>query len=128
MTSPDAESCDNANMTTNTLPPEVRADMDAVAAAVTAGRPVDPEVARRVRERADQARDRLLATHGVQNIGVQLIREARGPLTEAQEMELTLAQRDLLREGKLRLTDPDTGTVYVLVAEADYERLRGGNT
>jgi hypothetical protein len=35
---------------------------------------------------------------------------------------LTLAQRALLRKGLLRLIDPDTGAIYVLVAEAEYDR------
>jgi hypothetical protein len=95
-----------------------------VADAVAAGRPVDPEIARRVRERSDRARQELLATRGAQDIGVQLIREARGPLDADQERELTLAQRDLLRSGELRLTDPETGKTYVLVPEDDYDRLR----
>ncbi len=62
------------------IPPDVLADMQAVADAVAAGRPVDPEVARRVQERAEKARLEILALHGVQEIGVSLIREFRGDL------------------------------------------------
>ncbi len=47
-----------------------------------AGRPIPAEVARRVQERADQVRKDILATHGVQDIGVQIIREIRGDLPE----------------------------------------------
>ncbi|MBO0700438.1 MAG: hypothetical protein J2P46_18720 [Zavarzinella sp.] len=105
------------------VPSEELADLRAVADAVAAGRPVDPEVARRVRDRSDRARKELLAARGVQDISVQLIRESRGPLDAEQERELTLAQRDLLRRGELRLTDPDTGKTYVLVPEDEYDRL-----
>jgi hypothetical protein len=37
-------------------------------------------LARRVRARAEAIRQQILATHGVQDIGVQLIRELRGEL------------------------------------------------
>jgi hypothetical protein len=74
-------------MTTSTpitgIPPDVMADLEAVAAAVAAGVKPDPELARRVRERADKARQELIATRGVQDIGVQLIREIRGALPES---------------------------------------------
>jgi hypothetical protein len=62
------------------IPPEVLADAEAVALAVSEGRKVDPDVARRVQERAAKARQEILATHGVQNIGVDIIRELRGEL------------------------------------------------
>jgi hypothetical protein len=58
------------------------ADVQAVADALTAGTPVDPDLARRVRERAAKARQELLATRGVQDIGVQIIREIRGDMSE----------------------------------------------
>jgi hypothetical protein len=73
-------------MATNTkdagIQPDVMADMQAVANALTSGKPVDREVARRVRQRAEEARKDLLATRGVQEIGVQLIREIRGDLPQ----------------------------------------------
>jgi hypothetical protein len=64
---------------------DVSADADArlVAECVAAGRPIPPEVVRRVQERAERARKELLATHGVQNIGVAIIRELRGELPES---------------------------------------------
>lgn len=60
------------------------ADLDAqiVANSVAAGKQVPPDVAKRVRERADAARKQLLATHGVQDIGVEIIREIRGELPQ----------------------------------------------
>jgi hypothetical protein len=59
------------------------ADTQLIAECVAAGRPIPPEVVRRVQERAEQARKELLATHGVQNIGVSIIRELRGELPES---------------------------------------------
>ena len=64
------------------FPPDVMADMQAVADSLGSGKPVDAEVARRVRKRAAKAREELLATHGVQDIGVQIIREIRGDVPE----------------------------------------------
>src|SRR5689334_8134907 len=89
--------------TASVVAPDVLADLEAVATAVAAGRPVDPDVARRVRQRADAARARGDARSAGTDVGVQLVREARGPLEEEQERELTLAQRDLVRRGDLRL-------------------------
>ncbi|HEV3238532.1 MAG TPA: hypothetical protein VGZ25_16215 [Gemmataceae bacterium] len=62
------------------IPPDVMADMQAVSDALTSGKPLDQEVARRVRDRAEKARQELLATKGLQDIGVQIIREIRGDL------------------------------------------------
>ena len=92
------------------------------------GKPLNPEVSRRIHERSDRIRQEILEKRGVQNIAVQLIREMRGPLDEDQERELTLAQRDLLQnsDGPPRLVDPDTGRTFVLVTEEEYERLRRG--
>jgi hypothetical protein len=69
-------------MTPSSVPPEVLADLQAVADALSGGNVVDAKVARRVRERAEQARRELLATRGVQDIGVQILREIRGDLAE----------------------------------------------
>ena len=66
---------------TNDVSPE--ADARLVAECVAAGRPIPPEVVRRVQERAEQARKEVLAAHGVQDIGVQLVRELRGELPES---------------------------------------------
>jgi hypothetical protein len=61
----------------NETPPDVMADLQAVADAVAAGRPVAPEVARRVRERSRKAQEELLQKHGVREMAVDLIREGR---------------------------------------------------
>jgi hypothetical protein len=53
------------------------ADLEEVIRAVREKRAVDPEVSRRVRERADAAREFILQKHGVQNIGTDIIREFR---------------------------------------------------
>ena len=67
---------DNSMMGTDTIPTELD-DKQAVTEAFLAGRPLDPEVARRVRERADEIRKRMIADYGLQNIGVPLLRQAR---------------------------------------------------
>jgi hypothetical protein len=61
----------------NEIPPDVMADLQAVADAADAGRPVDPEVARRVQERSQKVQDELLRTYGVREIAVDLIRQGR---------------------------------------------------
>jgi hypothetical protein len=66
---------------TNDVSPE--ADARLVAECVAAGRPIPPEVVRRVQARAEQARKEVLAAHGVQDIGVRLLRELRGELPES---------------------------------------------
>jgi hypothetical protein len=61
----------------NAIPPDVMADLQAVADAVAAGRPVDPEVARRVRQRSQKVQDELVTKYGVREIAVDLIRQGR---------------------------------------------------
>jgi len=62
------------------IPADVLADAQTVAEHAATGQPLTAEVLCRVSERTDKARQRILAAHGVQNIGVQLIREIRGEL------------------------------------------------
>ena len=76
---------DNRRMETrphSLIPPDVMADMQAVADAVAARRPVDPEVARRVREQAQAITEELRQKYGELDIGVPAIRELRGELPE----------------------------------------------
>jgi hypothetical protein len=71
------ESSSNTNVSAESI-----ADTQIVIECAAAGRPVPVEVARRVQARAAQARKQLLATHGVQDIGVEIIREIRGELPQ----------------------------------------------
>jgi hypothetical protein len=68
-------------MSTEILPPgipaETLADLEAVAAALAAGRKPDPELARRVRDRARQSTEAIRRRHGELNIAVDLIRQTR---------------------------------------------------
>jgi hypothetical protein len=57
--------------------PDVLNDMQAVADAAAAGRPVDPEVAKRVRERSEKVQEQLRQRYGVREIAVDLIRQGR---------------------------------------------------
>jgi hypothetical protein len=58
------------------------ADARIVAECLATGKHVPDDVCRRVQERAEQARRQVLAAHGVQDIGVQIIREIRGELPQ----------------------------------------------
>ena len=69
--------------TGSVIPPDVLADLQLIVDCVAAGKPVPPEVARRVHERSGRIRQEILEKHGVQDIGVQIIREMRGELPEA---------------------------------------------
>jgi hypothetical protein len=62
--------------------PDSVADSQIVAECLAARKPVPPEVARRVRQRAEQARQNLLKSHGIQDVGVKIIREIRGELPQ----------------------------------------------
>lgn len=67
----------------NTTDATSDADLHEVLEHVASRKPVDSVLKHRVRERAQQIKKQILATHGVQNIGVDLIRELRGELPEA---------------------------------------------
>lgn len=60
--------------------PITDADAAAVMAHYLTGKPVDPEVARRVRERAQEIREEAYRKHGLVDIAVPAIRELRGEL------------------------------------------------
>ena len=72
-----AVSFDNFMMMIETISADVMDDAQAVADAVAAGKPVDPDVARRVQERSRLAQAELLKRFGVREIAVDLIREIR---------------------------------------------------
>lgn len=52
-------------------------DMQIVSEAVLAGRPIPAEVAQRVAERSAEFRRRMISQRGLQDIGTDLIRQAR---------------------------------------------------
>lgn len=58
--------------------PEALADEEAVMASFVSGRPLDPEVAKRVRDRGRQIREEIFRQHGLLDVGVPAIRELRG--------------------------------------------------
>ena len=60
--------------------PEALTDEKAVMASFVSGTPLDPEVARRVRNRGRQIREEIFRQHGLLDIGVPAIRELRGEL------------------------------------------------
>jgi hypothetical protein len=53
------------------------ADAQAVIEHALAGKPLDPEIAHRVRARSERATENLRRKHGTLNIAVDLIREVR---------------------------------------------------
>jgi hypothetical protein len=53
------------------------ADAQAVIEHAMNGKPLDPEIARRVRERSERATESLRRKYGILNIAVDLIREVR---------------------------------------------------
>ncbi|MBY0522199.1 MAG: hypothetical protein K2R98_02305 [Gemmataceae bacterium] len=59
------------------LPADLAADTQAILDKLMTGKVVDPEVARRIRERGDRIREAILQKHGVLDIGVPAIRELR---------------------------------------------------
>jgi hypothetical protein len=63
-----------------TIPADVAADMQAVVDSLTSGVPLDPETARRIRERGDKITEELRQKYGELDIGVPAIRELRGDL------------------------------------------------
>ena len=60
--------------------PEALADEEAVLASFVSGKPLDREVARRVRDRGREIREEIFRQHGLLDIGVPAIRELRGEL------------------------------------------------
>jgi hypothetical protein len=59
------------------IPADFEADAQAVIEHVLTGKPLDPEVARRVRERSERATEELRRAHGTVEFAVDLIRQAR---------------------------------------------------
>jgi hypothetical protein len=71
-----------ASNQTNGVPPNVKADVQAVADHLSAGKPLDPAVVRRIRERFARIQQKIRRKHGLVDIAVPAIREIRGELPE----------------------------------------------
>jgi len=52
-------------------------DGEAILQSLVTGKPVDPEIAKRIRERAHEITERLRRVHGTMDIAVPLLREIR---------------------------------------------------
>jgi hypothetical protein len=63
--------------------PEALSDEEAILASFVSGTPVDPDVQRRVHERAQKIRQEIFRKHGLVDIAVPAIRELRGELPDA---------------------------------------------
>jgi hypothetical protein len=59
------------------LTPEDREATRAIIEKLTSGKPLPPEIERRLREHGEQIAREIRETHGVQDIAVELIREVR---------------------------------------------------
>jgi hypothetical protein len=64
----------------NRASPDSQADAQAVMEHVLSGKPLDPAIAARIHARARQITERIQRAHGVQDIGVEILRELRGEL------------------------------------------------
>jgi hypothetical protein len=62
---------------------ELDADTQAVIEHAMTGKPLDPEIARRVRAEGEKVRQEIFAKHGLVDIAVTAIRELRGELPDA---------------------------------------------
>jgi hypothetical protein len=58
-------------------PALIAADGAALMESIRSGKPLDPEVARRVDERAERITERLRRQHGTLDVAVDLVREVR---------------------------------------------------
>lgn len=64
------------------VPPDVIADAQLIAECVAAGKPIPPDVVRRVREDSERITKRIFDQHGLVDIGVPANRQLRGELPE----------------------------------------------
>jgi hypothetical protein len=62
---------------------ELDADTQAVIEHAMTGKPLDPEIARRVRAEGEKVRREIFPKHGLVDIAVPAIRELRGELPDA---------------------------------------------
>jgi hypothetical protein len=70
------KSSDNYFMSTDTRP-SIDPDTEAILERMTTGKPLDPDVYRRIREEGAKITEEVRRKHGVLDIAVDLIRESR---------------------------------------------------
>ena len=68
------------NVALTGLPPDLQEDTKAVIEFMMTGRPLDPEIAKRIRDRGDRIREEVFREHGLLDIAVPALRELRGEL------------------------------------------------
>jgi hypothetical protein len=69
--------------TAESIPDTAEADARAVFEHFATGVPLDPKVAKRVRERGQRIRDEVFQKNGLLDVAVPAIRELRGELPDA---------------------------------------------
>jgi hypothetical protein len=62
--------------------PPMSPESQAVVDSLITGKPIDPEIAKRIHEKAQKIRERVFREHGLVDIAVPAIREFRGELPE----------------------------------------------
>jgi hypothetical protein len=67
----------NTHTLTTGIPADILADGEAVIESLMTGRPLDPEISRRIDERAERITEEIRRTHGIVDIAVPSIRELR---------------------------------------------------
>ncbi len=65
-----------------TLDQTLSPESQAIAESLATGKPLDPEIAERIHERARAIKDRVFREQGLVDLGVPAIREFRGELPE----------------------------------------------
>ena len=59
------------------IPPDFRADTEAMMEHLASGKPLAPDMADRIRERGERIREEVFQKHGILDIGSPAIRELR---------------------------------------------------
>jgi hypothetical protein len=72
----------NVDTIDDAIPADVRADAAIVVECLVAGRPVPPDVVKRIRARSERITQEVFEKYGLLDIGVPAIRELRGELPE----------------------------------------------
>jgi len=74
---------ESETVTSAATPPEIREEFEAVLEHIRTGKPLAPELERRIRERAERIRQEILENHGLVDIAFPAIREFRDDLPES---------------------------------------------